>query len=278
MFTNINGIGEGAAWPRWALMWTLATVIYAACKMLTWSTASAGRTPGWKQAAYLLAWPGMDAAAFLESKPRTPCCRRGEWTRSAAGLILGTLLVFVVARRLPAAHRYVVGWIGMIGIVLTLHFGAFHLMSCVWRRFEFEARPLMNSPLQSTSLGDFWGRRWNTAFRDLTHRYLFKPLAARFGTCTGILAGFAVSGLVHDLVISVPAGAGYGGPTLFFTIQGIAMVVERSEFGRRIGFGRGTIGRLFAFVSLIAPLPLLFHRPFVIGIITPFMHAIGALS
>lgn len=278
MFTYIKGTGESAAWPRWALMWTLATAIYAMCKMLTWSTTSSGRAPGWKQAAYLLAWPGMDAAAFLESQPQTHCCRRGEWTRSAAGLILGTLLMFVVARRLPAAHQYVVGWIGMIGIVLTLHFGAFQLLSCLWRGLDVEARPLMNRPLYSTSLGEFWGRRWNTAFRDLTHRYLFKPLAARFGPRAGILAGFALSGLVHDLVISVPAGAGYGGPTLFFTIQGIAMVVERSEFGRHIGFGRGAIGRWFAFVSLVAPLPLLFHRPFVVGIVVPFMHAIGALS
>ena len=278
MFTYINGTGESAAWPPWALMWTLATAIYAACKLLTWSTSSARRAPGWRHAAYLLAWPGMDAAAFLESKPRTPCCRCGEWTQSASHLMLGTLLVFVVARRLPVSDQYAVGWIGMIGIVLTLHFGAFHLLSCVWRRLEFEARPLMNSPLQSTSLGEFWGRRWNTAFRDLTHRYLFKPLAARLGPRAGTLVGFAVSGLVHDLVISVPAGAGYGGPMLFFTIQGIALLVERSEFGGRIGFGRGAIGRLFTFVSLIAPLPLLFHRPFVVGIITPFMQAIGALS
>jgi hypothetical protein len=277
MFTNIRATADIAEWPRWALMWTLATAIYATCKALTWTTANANNVPGWKHAAYLLAWPGMDAAAFLETKPRTPCCPRAEWIRAASHLTLGTLLVFVVARRLPAGDQYVVGWIGMIGIVLILHFGAFHLVSCLWRGFELEARPLMNHPLQSTSLGEFWSRRWNTAFRDLTFRLLFKPLTARFGPRAGVLAGFAFSGFVHDLVISVPAGAGYGGPTLFFTIQGVAVVIERSALGRRIGFGRGMMGRSFAMLSLVAPLPLLLHRPFVVGIITPFMHAIGAL-
>ena len=278
MFTYIQDASHFAEWPRWVLMWALATAIYATCKALTWTTANASKVPAWKHAAYLLAWPGMDAAAFLETNPRTPCCPRAEWIRAASHLLLGTSLVFLVARRLPAENPYVVGWIGMVGFVLMLHFGAFHLISCLWRGFDLEARPLMNRPLHSTSLGDFWGRRWNTAFRDLTYRFLFRPLTARFGPRAGVLAGFAFSGLVHDLVISVPAGAGYGGPTLFFTIQGVAVVIERSELGRRVGFGRGMMGRSFATVSLVAPVALLFHRPFVVGIITPFMHAIGALS
>jgi len=66
------------------------------------------------------------------------------------------------------------GWLGMIGIVVTLHFGIFHALSCLWRRASVEARPLMHAPLASTSLSEFWGRRWNTAFRDLTHRFLFR--------------------------------------------------------------------------------------------------------
>jgi Membrane bound O-acyl transferase family len=278
MFSYIrNGVSMSES-PRWAVMWTLATGIYALCKLLTWSTTSAPRTAAWKHVAYLLAWPGMDAAAFLEAKPRTVGCSHHEWIRAASHLVLGAVLVFVAARLFPAEHRYIVGWIGMVGMVLMLHFGAFHLTSCVWRGLAVEARPLINRPLYSTSLGEFWSRRWNTAFRDLTHRYLFKPLTARFGSRAGILAGFAVSGLAHDLVISLPAGGGYGGPTLFFMIQGVAVAVEHSEFGRRVGLGRGAIGRSFAFASLITPLPLLFHRPFVVGIVVPFMHAIGALS
>jgi Membrane bound O-acyl transferase family len=255
----------------------LATSVYAACKALTWSMTEAGSAPRWKHIAYLFAWPGMDAATFLEPQAVTARCPADEWTRATRNLLTGTLLVFVAARRFPPEDTLVIGWIGMIGLIQMLHFGAFHLLSCTWRACNCLAGPLMNRPLVSTSLAEFWGRRWNTAFRDLTHRFLFRPLASRLGPRTAALAGFALSGLVHDLVISVPAGGGYGGPTLFFAIQGLAVTVERSRGGRRMGLGHGLIGRLFVLVTLIGPLGLLFHRPFIVSVITPFMHAIGAL-
>jgi D-alanyl-lipoteichoic acid acyltransferase DltB (MBOAT superfamily) len=77
---------------------------------------------------------------------------------------------------IPAQHAYAIGWIGMIGLLLILHFGVFHLTSCWWRSVGVEARPLMNRPQAATSLSKFWGRRWNTAFRDLIHRFLFRRL------------------------------------------------------------------------------------------------------
>lgn len=55
------------------------------------------------------------------------------------------------------------------------------------------------------------------------------------------------------------------------------MLIERSAAGRRIGLGSGSAGRLFAVLVLLLPAGLLFHRPFVVRIIVPFMHAIGAL-
>jgi hypothetical protein len=156
-----------------------------------------------------------------------------------------------------------------------LHFGTFHLLSCAWRRAGVEARPLMNWPLASASVSEFWGRRWNTAFRDLTHRFLFRPLTARLGPRGALAAGFVFSGLVHDAVISVPAGGGYGGPTLFFTAQGAALLAERSRPGRAAGLGRGWRGWLFTMLVLAVPVGVLFHPPFVLNIIVPFMHALG---
>jgi hypothetical protein len=58
---------------------------------------------------------------------------------------------------------------------------------------------------------------------------------------------------MHELVISVPARGGYGGPTLYFATQGAAMLVERSRFGRRIGLGSGWQGRAFMMLVLIVP-------------------------
>jgi hypothetical protein len=266
-----------ADWPPWAFLWLLAIAIYAACKWLTWGRLPADDAPAWKQLGYLLAWPGMDVAGFL----RHPIANEvrptlSEWLFAAGKLCFGLLLVFGVARMVPAEVPYLVGWVGMVGLVFTLHFGLFHLLSCGWRTIGVNARPLMNWPIAATSVSDFWGRRWNTAFRDLTHRFLFRPLTPRLGARGALLAGFVASGLVHELVISLPAGGGYGGPTLFFLISGAALFVERSRFGRRLGLGRGAMGRLFAAAVLLAPVPLLFHWPFVERIVVPFLQAIGA--
>ena len=261
--------------PRWAAMWALAFAIYCACKWLTWRRTPVAAAPRWRHAAYLLAWPGLDAAAFLGESSRP--VDRGDWMRGIRNVAAGLVLFFGLARLAFPRHAYIAGWIGMIGIVLFLHFGTFALVSCVWRRAGVQARPLMNAPLQSESLGEFWGRRWNTAFRDLTHRFLFRPLTRRFGVRAGVAGGFVFSGLVHDLVISWPASGGWGGPTVFFAIQGAGILVERSRLGERLGLAAGARGRLFAAIALMLPAPLLFHRPFVDRIVVPFMHALRAL-
>jgi Membrane bound O-acyl transferase family len=262
----------------WELMWILAIVVYAGCKWATWWGASIQQGPTWKRAAYWLGWPGMDAASFLGTRISTRShCPSIEWLAATLNLASGAILLFGVARFIPQQHQYLIGWAGMIGIVLILHFGLFNLLSCFWRSLGLEARPIMSCPLASTSLSEFWGRRWNTAFRDLAHRFLFLPFTAWFGPRWGLLAGFIFSGAVHDLVISVPAQGGYGGPTAFFAIQGAAIVFERSAFGRRIGLGKGRLGRAFTVLVLIAPLYLLFHRPFVMRVMVPFMRAIGAV-
>ena len=199
-----------------------------------------------------------------------------EWGAAAGKTALGAGLVFAVVPAAGAAPSLVTGWLGMLGLVLLLHFGAFHLLSCAWRCAGVDARPLMASPLRAVSVAEFWGRRWNTAFRDLTHRFVFTPLRRRLGPAAAILAGFVGSGLVHDLVVSLPARGGYGGPTGFFAIQGVALLVERSDAGRRLGLGRGIRGWIFTAAVLLLPLPWLFHRAFVERVVVPFLQALGA--
>ena len=268
-----------ASWPRWAVMWTLAFAIWCGCKWLTWRRTPVPGAPMWRNAAYLVAWPGLDPAAFLSPGSSAAVRKpdRGEWLFGAGKLLAGLVLLYGVVRLVPAEYPYLAGWVGMVGTIMVLHFGSFHLASCFWRSLGVNARPLMHSPLSSVSLGEFWGRRWNTAFRDLTHRFLFRPLIARLGARWAVFAGFTFSGIVHDAVISVPAGGGYGGPTIFFVLQAIGMLAERSRTGRRIGLGKGWRGCLFAMLLLVPPAPLLFHPPFIEGIVVPFMKAIGAL-
>lgn len=266
------GILESA----WLDMWSLALAIYAALKLLSWWEARPGKAAAWRSATYLLAWPGMDARAFLYGKPPARPTA-SEWLfaifKSALGLVLVLTAVLLVW-----TSPFLQTWTGMVGIVLSLHFGAFHLLSCWWRALGVNAVPLMNWPVFSTSVSEFWSRRWNLAFRDLMHRYFFRPLAPKAGAAAALWLGFVLSGIIHDVVISLPARGGYGWPTLFFVIQAAAIAIERSNFGKSIGLGRGTIGWLFALAILLLPAPLLFHEAFRENVVLPFLAAIGDLG
>jgi hypothetical protein len=199
-----------------------------------------------------------------------------EWLLAAAKLGLGLLLLWGVAPRVPREYELLLGWIGMAGIVFVLHFGSIHLLSCFWRSLGIETRPLMEWPIAAASVSEFWGRRWNTAFRDLAHLFVFRPLVRRWGGMWALAASFLFSGLVHDLVISVPARGGYGWPTLYFLVQGAAVFVERSPLGNSLGLGSGWRGWLFAMLVLLLPAYGLFHPPFIHTVIVPFLEAIGA--
>jgi hypothetical protein len=256
--------------PAWVFMWLFAFAIYAGCKWLTWWTAPAG-APWPRQLGYLLLWPGMDASAFLFAKAeQTPAGR--DWILAAAKFTVGAALVWVAAALLHFGPDLLRGWVALVGIVFVLHFGVFHLLSLAWQLAGRCARPLMDWPILATSVSDFWGRRWNLAFRDLTHRFVFRPLTARLGARPALLIGFSISGIVHDLVISLPAGAGHGGPTLFFAMQAAALLVERSAWGRRLGLSRGAAGWAFTMLVLAAPIGLLFHAPFIRTIIVPMLN------
>lgn len=263
-----------AVWPRWVVMWLLALAVFTACKWLTWHAANIENAPTVKRLAYFAAWPGMDADAFVaEQAIRNPTLR--EWLFAAAKLAFGVVLVGVVVpvlKFLPAAPR---AWIGMAGIVFVLHFGLFHLLSCWWRTIGIDAKPLMDWPIAATSVSDFWSRRWNIAFRDIAHRCLFQPLTAPLGTSGALLTTFLFSGLVHELVITIPAGGGYGGPTAFFLIQATALLIERCRIGRAIGLRRGWRGRLFTAFVVVGPTPLLFPAPFLRRVVVPFLQAMG---
>jgi hypothetical protein len=257
---------------RWESMWVFAFAIFVGCKWLTWWTGPGG-PPWWRHLGYLFAWPGMDAAAFLS----TDCRRKPslfDWVFAFGKLNFGAALLWLAIPLIPVDAGYLRGWFGMVGIVFLLHFGLFHLLSLGWQSLGVNAKPIMNWPIAASSVSEFWGQRWNLAFRDLTHRYLFRPLTARFGARAALAIGFLVSGVVHDLVISLPAGGGYGGPTLFFVIQAGAIFVERSAFGKSVGLSSGWRGWLFTMVVLAGPVMLLFHRPFVLDVVVPFVEFI----
>lgn len=260
----------------WAFMWTLAISIYLSLKWWTWWRAQHLRSAPWRSIAYLLAWPGMDAQSFLDAtrRPAKPCFRAWFW--ATIETTFGAALLWWLARVIPADHFLQRGWIGMLGLIFLLHFGLFQLLALFWQSLGVDAPPIMASPLRAQSLSEFWGKRWNLGFRELAHELVFLPLCKHVPVGLAGFSIFLVSGLVHDLVISVPARAGYGLPTAYFLLQGLGVAAERSRFGRKIGLARSLRGRLFLVAVTTAPLFWLFHPAFVLRVVLPFMEVVHA--
>jgi alginate O-acetyltransferase complex protein AlgI len=190
---------------------------------------------------------------------------------------LGAVFLWVIARRVPGEWPLVQAWVGLVGIVLLAHFGGFHLVSLLWRRAGVDAVPIMDKPVLSASLSEFWGRRWNLGFRQLGHEWIFRPLHREIGVAGAGFLVFVLSGLIHDLVISLPAGGGYGLPTAYFVLQGAGVALERSQLGRRLGLRGGVNGWVFMALLTAGPAFWLFHPPFLRNVVLPFMRVIHAI-
>jgi alginate O-acetyltransferase complex protein AlgI len=278
-------------------MWSLAVVSVGLVKLATLRGHLIDVRPT-ALAAYLLLWPGMNARGFLRSAataaarrehPRagdgagvataaaTALPRFEELTAATVKLSVGLALVAWTVAHAFDRPELQIAWTGMLGLILTLHFGSLHIVSWMWRRAGVDAPPIMRAPLASTSLAELWGERWNTAFADAGRRFLLRPLARKWGVRYAGASVFLASGLAHELVISLPARGGWGGPTAYFLIQAAGVAVEKSATGRRLGLGHGGRGWLWTFLIGVAPLPLLFHGPFAHRVIGPFYQAIANL-
>ena len=264
--------------PAWLFMWTLSFAIFLGLKWVTWWQArslvahSTGRS-----IAYLAAWPGMDAEIFLDSGQAPPAPKPREWLWASLKTALGIALLWMVARQVPEQLALLRGWVGLLGLIFLLHFGSFHVIALFWQARGVMAQPIMSKPILAKTLSEFWGKRWNLGFRQLAYTLIFRPLHRRTGAAAAGLMVFLASGLIHDLVISLPARGGYGLPTLYFIVQGLGVTLERSNLGKQLGLQKGLVAWMFLLVVTAAPAFWLFHPPFVLRIILPFMRAIHAV-
>jgi alginate O-acetyltransferase complex protein AlgI len=269
-----------AAWhlPPWVFMWSVAVAMGLAGKWLTFRDAlRRGCEARWPRIiGWFLAWPGLDGRAFFSAAQPLTNPIRVEWLAAWAKLLLGLALVWTAAPLALPHHPLLAGWLAMIGIVFCLHFGAFHLLSLLWCWAGVNAPPIMRNPIAATSVAEFWGARWNTAFSIPARRLVLMPLARRCGLGTATLLVFLLSGLLHELVISLPARGGWGLPTAYFALQACGLALERSIVGQRLHLASGWQGKLFTVVVTALPAFWLFHPPFVHQVILPMLQAIGA--
>jgi alginate O-acetyltransferase complex protein AlgI len=207
-----------------------------------------------RMAAFFL-WPGM--------RPGTFAARRfpgGVWPRVLRGVayLAAGAMLFLLARAIAPRSLAIAIVIALPALSLMLHFGVFSLATAAWRAAGFAAEDLFRKPWSARSLEEFWSRRWNAGFSDMLGVTVFRPVCARLGRTTAVLASFLASGLLHELAISVPARGGYGLPTLYFLLHGGLVAA-------------GVRGRVAMFLALLVPLPLCFHAPFLRAVILPML-------
>ncbi|KAI3997314.1 hypothetical protein MKX01_009158 [Papaver californicum] len=97
----------------------------------------------------------------------------------------------------------------LLYLVLELALALLRILTPIVLGRKLELQPQFNEPYFSSSLQNFWGHRWNLMVTGILRLTVYNPV--RF-TCTryigkkwaqhvGILATFAVSGLMHELLL-----------------------------------------------------------------------------
>ena len=204
---------------------------------------------------YLTLWPGMDLRPFApETRAKEP---QPLWlVRGLTGMATGaTLLAATVVFEFG---DWLSGWLSVASLLLIVHFGWADVLSWMLRRRGFPVRRLFNPPERARSLNDFWTRRWNIAFVEMD-QVLFMPRLRRWFGPWAPAAMLVLSGLLHELALSYPAGAGWGLPLVYFGVHGIGMQLERTEWFKSRS---GTFSRWWTRILVLGPVGLVFHRPF----------------
>ncbi len=272
-----------AAEPAGVRMLTIIAALLLAMKVVVsveQQQAPAGRLSALRWFAFATGWPGMRPKAFSKVFSTTKS-RSGELLlRGLRNLVAGVLLFAMAwcvvwlpgAGAMSSARLWLATALLLAGISLVMHFGVFNLLAGGWRLAGADCQALFRAPFVSTSLAEFWGRRWNLAFSEMTALAIFRPLRGKLGVRAATILAFLFSGLLHELAISVPAQAGYGLPLLYFALHAVAMQVEAflSARGRPMNASRW-VGWIWTMGWVLLPLLILFHPAFLKGCVWPLI-------
>jgi hypothetical protein len=221
--------------------------------------------------AFSLGWFGMRPALF-EKLPSPSKEYRALLLKGISRIFVGYCLLylsFVIDQYGWPQQYYVPQLFLLIGVSLILHFGILNLSAASWRSVGVDVGELFRAPYKSKSLKEFWGKRWNLAFSEMTTLIAYRPLREKVGIEAAVVLSFLLSGLLHEIAISFPVNAGYGLPMIYFIIHAVAMQMES-----RLGFVQRIIAHRFwshvwVMGLLVVPMPLLFHKAFMGNVLMP---------
>lgn len=220
--------------------------------------------------AFSLGWFGMRPELF-EMFPGKPRAFTALLLRGLSRIGIGLVLLYLAGR---AAHAGFTGFVGaplltLVGLSFILHLGVLNIATALWRALGADVRELFRTPYKAMSLREFWGRRWNLAFSEMTARIAYKPLKKPLGIAGATIASFLLSGLLHEIAISLPVNAGYGLPMLYFVLHGALMQAEDKVAWVQKIITHKVLAHVWVLGWLVVPMPLLFHKPFMQGVVEP---------
>ncbi|KAK3036943.1 hypothetical protein RJ639_030908 [Escallonia herrerae] len=175
----------------------------------------------------------------IQQNPKNPSHKKSKkGQQSLLSYAIKTLLVGVIVR----AYEYTdqIGPI-LIQIIYCFHiyFGIEIILAMVAAMARallgLELEPQFNEPYLSTSLQDFWGRRWNIMVTSILRPIVYEPVLSlsalftrrQWAPLPAVFATFVVSAVMHELIFYY---LGRVVPTFeitwFFLLHGVCLVVE----------------------------------------------------
>jgi alginate O-acetyltransferase complex protein AlgI len=140
-------------------------------------------------------------------------------------------------------------------------------MAGVVRAAGFPVKPLFRNPFGAATPAEFWAKRWNLGYSHMMSLAVGRPLVPWLGKHGSVFAVFVISGLLHELAITLPVRAGYGWPTFYFALHGLWVMAPLDRLP-------ALPGRLVTAASVILPLPLLFPAAFRREVLMPLMEVL----
>jgi hypothetical protein len=197
--------------------------------------------------AYLLTWCGRRQ---ISRRPRTFDIAPLRNLLVASAIFAAAVAVLAFAVGLGQAVRWLAAGIATLAFA-EMATASFPFVSGL---MGLTLPALMQSPYRSTSIGEFWTKRWNPAASEMFLNFCFLPLA-RHGVALALLATFALSALGHTLLvylalgtwtISLICGA-------FFLVQPLLIAAERAMKVKR---WRPAAARTWTLAALAMTSPL----------------------
>ena len=148
-------------------------------------------------------------------------------------------------------------YLAAVAVLLMLEMIAF-IVTLLWLPGGRVMPAPHRNPLAASTVADFWGQRWNIWMSDWFRFAIFAPLRRR--PVLAVWLVFFVSGVLHEYVLNFTLWLAtgrklFGTMMLYFLLQAAGVLIER-----RLLRDHPHTNRLFTWLIVFAPVPLVFHE------------------